>query len=247
MSTCSNSEPLVRIFPIDTTTYLHEIKVPVSSLDTLNIATLESKCLDQRTIDFTKALIEFSTWELEKDSDCLWYVYPAFVLEFMKHPPSWSSWRTRTERASRGSKEERGTIYFNALKEELREQGDSRYLATDYPWDDEPVSIMEHLQGEKKLKESASSVASSSSSSSSSGAARGLSLEDKLEIEKKRKEREDEKKREIEMKKAQRRIEEEERKVKALEKKRKGMLCLLCLLLSLSSVVVNCHAYVSVY
>ena len=208
---------MVRIFPIDTTTYLLEIKVSVSTLDVLSISTLESKCQDQRTIDFTKALIDFSTWELEKNSDCLWYVYPSFVLEFMRHPPTWSSWRTRTERASRGSKVERGTIYFNALKEELKVQEDDRCVATDYPWDDEPISIMEDLYEEKKTKESMSS-----SSSSSSIIARALSIEEKLEMERRKKERDDERRREAEMRKAQKKIEEEERKARALEKKRRG-------------------------
>ena len=206
----------MRIFPIDTTTYLHEIKVTVSSLDTLSITTLESKCHDQRTIDFAKALIDFSAWELEENTDCLWYVFPTFVLEFMKHPPTWSSWRTRTERASRGSKEDRGTIYFNALKEELKEQGDSRCKVTDYPWDDEPVSIMKDLCEEKKVKESVLSLSSTT--------ARSMLIEEKLEMERKRKERDDERKKEAEMRKALKKIEEEERKARALEKKRKGKL-----------------------
>ena len=212
-------EPLVRIFPIDTTTYLHEIKVSVNSLDTLSVVTLECKCQDQRTIDFTKALIDFSAWELEKTPDCLWYVYPSFVLEFMKHPPSWSSWRTRTERASRGSKEERYIIYFNALKEELKEQGDDRRAITDYPWDDEHVSIMEDLREEKKIKDAVSL--------SSPSTVRVLSFEEKLAIDMRKKEREEERKREADMRRAQKKIEEEEKRTKALEKKRRGLLTLL--------------------
>ena len=87
----------------------------------------------------------------------------------------------------RGSKVERGTIYFNALKKELKVQGDDRCVATDYPWDDEPISIMEDLYEEKKTKESMSS-----SSSSSSIIARALSIEEKLEMERRKKERDDE-------------------------------------------------------
>ena len=135
------TEPLVRVYPINTTMYLHEIKVPSITLEPLTFQTLNTRCQDQRSIHFTRALMMFSEWELQNNPKCLWYIYPKFILDFLRHPPTWSSWRTRAERAARGSKDEKHEIYFRALKDELRVSSDNRCENVDYPWDDEAIAV----------------------------------------------------------------------------------------------------------
>lgn len=137
--------------------------------------------------------------------NCTWYVYPTFVLNFLRHPPSWSSWRTRTERASRGSKEKRPIIYFNSLKEELLLVSDDRCQDVDFPWDDEAIAgtVSDDVGGYNE----------SGSSSSKKEPAAGKDTETK------RREKE-ERKVNTEQRKTLKKREEENKKIKKLEKRR---------------------------
>ena len=133
-------EPLVKIIPISSNTYHHEIKVSASHIEPLHMVTLEKNCQDLRAVDFAKALILFSQWEQSKNPSCIWYEYPSFVKQFLFHPPSWSSWRQKAERTNRGSKDDRYTIYFKALIEECKMiQYDDRSNGVDFPWDDDAI------------------------------------------------------------------------------------------------------------
>lgn len=135
-----DAEPQLRVIPISITTYNHETKVAASSLGPLHDLVLDNQCNCPRSSAFAKALIMFYNWEIAERDNCVWYEYPAFIIHFLSHPPVWSSWRQKAERASRGSKDDRTVIYFNALKEELELQDvDDRSEGIDFPWDDTAV------------------------------------------------------------------------------------------------------------
>ena len=162
------TEPLVRIIPICTETYHHETKVFLANLESFSLKEHEGLCQDSRSIDFAKALMMFCEWELQDKPNCVWYSYPSFVKDFLKHPPTWSTWRSRAERAFRGQKEGREIVYFNALKDELQLRPfDDRGNGLDFPWDDTAILRVEENQRESTDDDSVDSPVSRGKSSQS--------------------------------------------------------------------------------
>jgi hypothetical protein len=127
------------VLPVCCTTYHYAVKVSCNTIDPLTIQKLKS-CTDERTHDFTLALMEFAEWDIknswetenkdgavspstdgEKEDDTM-YLWPDFVLELINSPREWAAWRKRVERNSGGSRAARKTLYLSALCEEFRNE-----------------------------------------------------------------------------------------------------------------------------
>lgn len=157
----NSGEPMLRIIPICTEMCYHETKVFLVNLESFSLKDHEGLCQDSRAIDFAKALMMFCEWELQNRPNCVWYSYPSFVKDFLKHQPTWTTWRSRAERASRGQKDGRDIVYFNALKDELQLRPfDNRDQGVDFPWDDTAVEVIEEDESVSSDNDDSSEVIS---------------------------------------------------------------------------------------
>lgn len=135
----------LRVIAICSSTAHHEISVSIPSLEPLTELNIK-QCQDEKSVAFTLALIDFSEWEYDKiklespNSSIRWYEYPQFVRSLLLHSPSWKAWRAQVERNARGKREDKRTIYFEALKEELNLQEFDDRRMDEFPWDDTPLS-----------------------------------------------------------------------------------------------------------
>ena len=90
------------------------------------------ECTNDRTKDFTLALMDFIEWDEKENSSRSvnsspirddfkdnreYYVWPDFILDMLNHPVEWSAWRRKVERGinfevkkSRGSVGEKSSI-----------------------------------------------------------------------------------------------------------------------------------------
>lgn len=134
-----NAEAMMRVIPINTTTYHHEVCLNASQIIPLTQEMLNIS--DARTAEFVLAMRDFALWERSLHPECVWYLYPSFLLNMIKKPTEWSSWRKRYERAARGSNDNKQNIYFNGLIEthKLMADTDDRDMSATFPWDDSPI------------------------------------------------------------------------------------------------------------
>ena len=65
-------------------------------------------CIDDRTTDFTLALMDFGLWNQKRDRDALspnpdpshyHYQWPPFLMSMLNTPLVWASWRRKVERS----------------------------------------------------------------------------------------------------------------------------------------------------
>eukprot|EP01038_Epipyxis_sp_PR26KG_P010026 gene10026-13482_t len=135
------------VLPICCVTYHYAVEVNVSSIEALTLDKLKG-CSDERTLDFTMALIDFAAWcEDMLNSNCskasneneddpatsssppslrspvnisitCEFMWPEFILSMLNQPKDWSSWRKKAERRLFGTKETRRQVYFSVLKED---------------------------------------------------------------------------------------------------------------------------------
>lgn len=149
----------LRVISICSSTAHHEVSVSVSSLEPLTELNIK-QCQDEKSVAFTLAMIDFSEWEYDKiklenpNSFIRWYEYPQFVRTLLLHSPSWKAWRAQVERNARGKREDKRTIYFEALKEELNIQDVDDRRMDEYPWDDTPLSDESEDEPENKKNDS---------------------------------------------------------------------------------------------
>lgn len=162
----TDSDPSLRVVPICCLTPHNETVVKANMVSTLAPDHFKS-CVDERSVDFTLALMALSHYELKQDKNCKWYTYPSFIRTFLSHPPTWTSWRTSTERNARKSQEDRKTVYFRALLEELklREAQDERCVGSDFPWDDTPQPIRPQPLPSQPVPSSSSALTGKSTAS----------------------------------------------------------------------------------
>jgi hypothetical protein len=149
----------LRVIAICSSTAHHEISVSISSLEPLTEINIK-QCQDEKSVAFTLAMIDFSEWEYDKikleNPKCSirWYEYPQFVRALLLHSPSWKAWRAQVERNARGKREDKRTIYLEALKEELNMQELDDRRMDEYPWDDTPISDESEDEPENTKNES---------------------------------------------------------------------------------------------
>ena len=132
------------VLPINCCAYQYPMQVKGSAvvIEALSTANL-SRCTEDRTHEFTLALLDFAQWELaerraladpQKDlyfSDDVddakegadaestdLYDWPDFILQMLNSPDQWSTWRKKAERSS--SRDTKRTVYFKALVEDFR-------------------------------------------------------------------------------------------------------------------------------
>lgn len=133
------------VLPINCCAYQYPLQVRSSAvvIEALSLNNL-AHCTEDRTHEFTLALLDFAQWELaerraladpQKDlyfSDDVddakedsadpestdLYDWPDFILQMLNSPDQWSTWRKRAERSS--SRDTKRTVYFKALVEDFR-------------------------------------------------------------------------------------------------------------------------------
>lgn len=135
----TDDESDIRVLPISSSTYLSPfVTQPFALLPFGESLGSSSNASSSRDFDFTLALYDLANYELERNPRCKWYSYPAFVIELIRTPSQWSTWRMHAERNARGSNETRRSVYFSVLVNQLRDeqsQGkDSRHMECEYPW-----------------------------------------------------------------------------------------------------------------
>jgi len=89
-------------------------------------------CTDERTLDFTLALMDFADWHRQQnkkqatsDSACAStpnsaysFQWPDFIIELIRKPRDWASWRKKVERGGNAQRAQRKLLYFSALVED---------------------------------------------------------------------------------------------------------------------------------
>jgi hypothetical protein len=141
--------------PVCCVTYHYSVKVPTRQLDPLTWQLLK-KCTDERTQDFTVALIEFADWQASMDAveggvnaeiatalragmltnEPHSYLWPQSIFELIGKPAVWAAWRKNAERRISSSQNlNRKACYLEALKADYialaEEQADIARSATD--------------------------------------------------------------------------------------------------------------------
>jgi len=124
------------VLPVCCTTYHYAVKVSYNTIEPLTVQKLKS-CTDERTHDFTLALMDFAEWDIKKawnsdnsssptsnedndDDENRLYLWPDFILDMINSPREWAAWRKRVERNSGGSRITRKSLYLSALCEGFR-------------------------------------------------------------------------------------------------------------------------------
>jgi hypothetical protein len=121
-----------KVLPVCCTTYHYSVKVSYNTIEPLTLQNLRS-CTDERTHDFTLALMDFAEWdikrkwdpnagEMDSDDENEFYLWPNFILDLINAPRDWAAWRKRVERNSGGSRTVRKNLYFAALCDGFREE-----------------------------------------------------------------------------------------------------------------------------
>jgi hypothetical protein len=128
----------VMILPVCCSTYHYPVEAAQSYLEPLTTETLK-QCTDERTHDFTLALLDFARWEskfiLERTADGEdtsvtetssndgqgFYLWPDFILDLLNQPKEWAAWRKRVERLAAGKQGLRRHFYFEALRADYKE------------------------------------------------------------------------------------------------------------------------------
>jgi hypothetical protein len=134
------------VLPINCCQYQYLTKITNSSvvIEPLSMENL-AHCTEDRTHDFTLALLDFAKWEQDhrrrlasQTSDsyftestaaasngnstpeeaCELYDWPEFILKMLNSPDQWSTWRKKAERNS--SREGKRAVYLRALIEDYR-------------------------------------------------------------------------------------------------------------------------------
>jgi len=119
---CLDFDPekqLVTIVPICSATYHHEMQIHVNNICPIS-AHLLKVCPDERAASFAMAIMDFAKWELSTVEVplCRWYRFPTFIMRFLAHGPTFSSWRKTAERVVRGSGVDKRKAYFDKLVED---------------------------------------------------------------------------------------------------------------------------------
>jgi hypothetical protein len=134
------------VLPINCCQYQYPTKITNSSvvIEPLSMVNL-AHCTEDRTHDFTLALLDFAKWEQDhrrrlasQTSDsyfsesttgassgtsateevCELYDWPKFILKMLNAPEQWSTWRKKAERNS--NREGKRAVYLRALIEDYR-------------------------------------------------------------------------------------------------------------------------------
>ncbi len=126
-------------------------------------------CIEPKIQDIALALCDFAEWELTMfynttGLNCKFYTYPDFIISFLKHSPSFKSFRAEAERNARGKYTSRKETYYEAFVEEYKKQynitcaADSTTLCSNnmwcgrfieyvdnFPWDDTSFDPVDEL------------------------------------------------------------------------------------------------------
>jgi hypothetical protein len=123
------------VLPVCCSTYHYAVKVTYNTIEPLTVQNLKL-CTDERTHDFTLALMDFAEWDIKKawdsgrdgtspstsDEDEEFYLWPDFILDLINSPREWASWRKRVERNTGGSRIMRKNSYLAALCDGFRQE-----------------------------------------------------------------------------------------------------------------------------
>jgi len=161
------------VLPVCCSTYHYAVKVSYNTIEPLTLHNLKL-CTDERTLDFTLALMDFAEWDIKKswmqdlenkdlqfssslttDEEEEFYLWPDFILDLINSPREWASWRKRVERNAGGSRSTRRNLYLSALcegfREELQKIASSPSLEIEE--NDEPDSVIA-VSGVKRSRDS---------------------------------------------------------------------------------------------
>ena len=126
----NRSKKEIMVLPICCSTYHYPTKVSGTAVTALSKQLLRG-CREDRTHEFTEALIDFALTQLTKKSQHLYFDvpsfddiavgeslfdWPPFILKLINSPKEWYVWRKKAERA--GGDSSRKRLYYRALCEE---------------------------------------------------------------------------------------------------------------------------------
>eukprot|EP01034_Spumella_vulgaris_P021631 gene21631-27670_t len=130
----------ITVLPVCCSSYHYPVEATQSALEPLTMELLK-QCTDERTHDFTLALVDFARWETHfintseghsnagGDSSVdqpaadgeSFYLWPDFILDLLNRPKEWAVWRKRAERPAAGQQGSKRQLYFEALRADYEE------------------------------------------------------------------------------------------------------------------------------